>query len=122
VLEERQVSPDNNRKYEAEYCELLTRASSEAYRHCAMANALQPRVEALALGYDLRVGSEAGFGCIQDVLAGAPLTSLKLCDGIEPANAALAHFSPGGGRFHLVCRIRREARESHMPTVENTAI
>ena len=40
----------------------------QAHLHCAMANALQPRLSALAVDYDLRRGGDVGFGCLHAAL------------------------------------------------------
>jgi len=58
------VERDTNRKYELAYCDEHLASPSQRRSHCAAAEALQPGVEALGLGYDLRRGGAYGFACI----------------------------------------------------------
>lgn len=112
------VSRDTNSKYEREYCEMLARGPTEQRRHCAMANALQPRIGLLGLGYDLGVGDESGFACIRDALPGiTPASSADTpassaaCAGIEAARVPKALHSP-------LPRVQRQRSSVCMMTVQ----
>ena len=63
------VERDTNRKYELAYCNEHLASPSQRRSHCAAAEALQPGIEALGLGYDVRRGGALGFACIGSQMA-----------------------------------------------------
>ena len=62
------VADDTNHKYERDYCEQHLSSAAHRRSHCAVANALQPTIDMLGLGYDIRHGNHLGFACIRDSL------------------------------------------------------
>ena len=58
------VASNTNRKYEKEYCESFLQSEAQRVHHCAVANALQPTISMLGLGYDIRYGNQLGFECV----------------------------------------------------------
>ena len=115
------VTSDANRKYEKAYCKEHLRTRKMARTHCAMANALQPVLDEMGLGYDLRTGGPLGFSCVHKRLIdkGFAPPSKKVIGGGTGSldKVAAAASARAGGRM-----LRRKdggggrRRGNHTPT------
>ena len=88
------VRPHSNAKYERAYCELHLSSPQAMHGHCAMAQALQPAIEQLGFGYDVRYGGRLGFACIRAALRGMNETCDTVQASTEVEKAILALPSP----------------------------
>ena len=68
LIDRASIAPDTNAKYERAYCARHLGTPAGRREHCETANALQPPLDALGTGYDLRYGSANGFGCLDAAL------------------------------------------------------
>ena len=90
------VASNTNRKYEKEY----SREQSEAQRVHPLANALQPTISMLGLGYDIRYGNQLGFECVGASLGaereGCEATPLGPVAGLLELPTAYGEPTPDG--------------------------
>ena len=70
-------------KYEMQFCGHLLRTPAQAQRHCALAAALQPAIDELGLGYDVRLGNSIAFECLRQALSNATGIA-DPCSGVAP--------------------------------------
>ena len=71
AVERGAVATDSNAKYERDYCEHHLATPAQRSQHCGAAAALQLHIDALGLGYDVRLGGALGFGCLRAELSAA---------------------------------------------------
>ena len=67
----KRIDAHANQKYETQYCGHLLRTPAQVRRHCTLAAALQPAIDELGLGYDVRVGGQVAFNCISRAMLNA---------------------------------------------------